>query len=43
MNRSEGQIGNIIGRLEKVTQLIDEVVDGVEKLMRKRGFGLGGL
>ena len=32
MNRSESQSSSIVGRLGKVTQLIDKVVDGLERL-----------
>ena len=30
IKRSEGQTGSITGRLEKVTQLIDKAIDGLQ-------------
>ena len=41
MKRSEGQSSSITGRLEKVTQLINKVVDGLERLNKEEGVWFG--
>ena len=41
IKRREGQTGNITGRLEKVTQLIDKVVDGLARLNDEEGVWFG--
>ena len=41
MKRSEGQFGSISCRLEKVTQLINKVVDGLDRLNKEEGVWSG--